>query len=78
MTDNMIKDLAEAFARQHQFIDSLLVEDTTSSIQSKSWKSQLRDDTVAVASVIHKHAPEYPIGRFYEIAGYEGAHPNHN
>lgn len=77
MTDNMIQELAEAFARQHEFIDSLLVEDPTSSIQKKSWKAQLRDDTVAIAGVIHKHALEYPIGRFYEMAGYEGAHPHH-
>ncbi len=77
MTDEMIKDLANAFSGQHNFINQFVCDTSERELRLQAWKAQLRDDVVSVANVIHKHRPQYPMRRFYEMAGYEGAHPHH-
>lgn len=67
--DALVTDIADAIRQQYEYI-------THSPLENQDlYTTQLRDETVSIASVIVKHFPEYDIETFYTRSGYEGGHP---
>lgn len=72
MAEEIIDDIADELYKQYDHINH-------GSIDLKQTRfNQLRDDTVAMAIVVAKYAPEYDIHDFYTRAGYVGSHPIHD
>lgn len=65
----LIEELAKAFYHQHESLHDH---------NNESYKTQLRDDIVAVAIVIHEKFPHYNMNLFYHMSGYEGTYPKHS
>jgi predicted acetyltransferase len=73
ITDEVIEDLADGLYRQYEFINKCYEEEAR-----QKYFVQLRDDTILVANVVHKHNRFYDMDEFYRRSGYVGVAPRYN
>lgn len=71
METEIINDIADKLSQQYDYINDGREE------HKRTRFFQLRDDTIAMAIVVAKYAPDYDIHEFYTRAGYVGTHPEH-
>ena len=71
MDDDIIDDLAAAFAGQIDFV-------LRSSPHRQDWYNAILDDIIAIAGVIHSHTPTYDMRYYYKNAGYPEPYPVHD
>lgn len=70
MDDDVIEDLADAFANQ---LENLNDRDPRYSAH----KAAIHDNIIAIAVVIHNHEPTYDLRYYYKRAGYPEPYPVH-
>lgn len=72
LQEEIINDIADALNQQHDEIAKV-----SHSEARPLYLAQLQDDTIAMAIVVVKYAPDFDIDLFYKRAGYIGTHPEH-
>lgn len=65
-------DFAHALRAQYEYIDKI-----TDPVAQQHYKVQLRDSTIAIANVVHKHGAMIDMDEWFQHSGYEGTHPTY-
>ena len=68
--DEVIVKIEDAFSAQSRSIDGF-----GKSPHQEAWNAQNRDNTVAIARVIHEARPDYDMERFFQNCGFKLPYP---
>ena len=73
ISEDVIEDLEDGLRMQYEYIEKIDSEDIR-----LRYIAQLRDDTILIANVVHKHNLHYDMDEFFRRSGYTGIAPRYN
>lgn len=71
MDEDIIEDIADAFAKQLENVSFFPLH------AGQYYEAAVLDDIVCMAIVINNHAPTYDLRYFYKRAGFPEPYPEH-